>query len=354
MEEPVILSDGHTYEKESIVRWLQEHSTSPMTNLPLANKHWIRNHALEKIIDAYENGTLSEMSDAGSSNPTAPIRPKPILISKKAAAYVVCTEFSLIYTNWDFAHVKFELCQGNVLWTHARYQYGGEYFVQVDKVGLICESHLRSIPYSTEPFVIQAMRNIAYRFIPNNNVSAKINEEAAIKSGTVVSGSLSIKAPDGVTYYYIDSLYQGFVFDRCIDGIAAFKVIECEKPTGSTPWVLEVMHTAIALRKHPDYSQELRLSTELKLLAMVASSARVVGQYGDHFYWVKVGDLTGWVFATRTGETMLHVLVKEPRRITLPPGDGLILACDEVNTCVIIISASPVAQLHNIHSIFID
>mgnify|MGYP001196668684 FL=1 len=52
MIEPVVLSDGHTYEKEAIKIWLREHITSPKTNKPLIlGKHFSTNFALKKTIN---------------------------------------------------------------------------------------------------------------------------------------------------------------------------------------------------------------------------------------------------------------------------------------------------------------
>ena len=62
MRDPVICSDGHTYERENITQWLHNHNTSPLTNQRLANKDLIPNHALRGIIKAYysENDTVKK------------------------------------------------------------------------------------------------------------------------------------------------------------------------------------------------------------------------------------------------------------------------------------------------------
>jgi ankyrin repeat protein len=44
MFDPVITSDGHTYERESITEWLKAHNTSPKTGLALPNKTLTPNH----------------------------------------------------------------------------------------------------------------------------------------------------------------------------------------------------------------------------------------------------------------------------------------------------------------------
>ncbi|EKX45487.1 hypothetical protein GUITHDRAFT_53147, partial [Guillardia theta CCMP2712] len=32
MKDPVIAMDGHSYERQNIERWLEDHNTSPLTN----------------------------------------------------------------------------------------------------------------------------------------------------------------------------------------------------------------------------------------------------------------------------------------------------------------------------------
>lgn len=50
--DPVILMDGHTYEREAIDKWLEHHDTSPMTNAPLPCKAMVPNIALRQQISA--------------------------------------------------------------------------------------------------------------------------------------------------------------------------------------------------------------------------------------------------------------------------------------------------------------
>lgn len=40
MRDPVIATDGFTYERSAIAAWLARSATSPMTNLPLPNEFW--------------------------------------------------------------------------------------------------------------------------------------------------------------------------------------------------------------------------------------------------------------------------------------------------------------------------
>ena len=66
MEDPVICSDGHTYEKHAIETWLRSNSRSPKTNQQLSSRTLIPNHALRSTIegmaqsmDAMKNFTCS-------------------------------------------------------------------------------------------------------------------------------------------------------------------------------------------------------------------------------------------------------------------------------------------------------
>jgi hypothetical protein len=69
-EDPVSTSDGHTYEKKAIEAWLQNHSTSPVTGLPLADKCLKPNFALRMALQSYKDvlGCLN-------------IKPMPVLVS---------------------------------------------------------------------------------------------------------------------------------------------------------------------------------------------------------------------------------------------------------------------------------
>jgi len=53
MHDPVVLSDGHTYERRHIERWLQQHDASPVTGIVLPKKDPFPNHALRNAIEEY-------------------------------------------------------------------------------------------------------------------------------------------------------------------------------------------------------------------------------------------------------------------------------------------------------------
>jgi hypothetical protein len=54
MDDPVMASDGFTYERVAIEEWLQKHSTSPSTKVELINKDLVCNRVLKKMLDAYK------------------------------------------------------------------------------------------------------------------------------------------------------------------------------------------------------------------------------------------------------------------------------------------------------------
>ena len=53
MLEPVITSDGHSYDRNSIARWLEKRDTSPITGEKLAQKKLTLNHSLRSSILAF-------------------------------------------------------------------------------------------------------------------------------------------------------------------------------------------------------------------------------------------------------------------------------------------------------------
>ncbi len=55
MTDPVVTSDGNTYERQAIEQWLKKNNTSPLTNKPLANKKVIPNQHLKNTITKFMN-----------------------------------------------------------------------------------------------------------------------------------------------------------------------------------------------------------------------------------------------------------------------------------------------------------
>lgn len=58
MEDPVVIADGHTFERYAIGEWFRRQdgvATSPLTNLELPHRLMVPNHALKKAIDAWRS-----------------------------------------------------------------------------------------------------------------------------------------------------------------------------------------------------------------------------------------------------------------------------------------------------------
>lgn len=66
MREPVIASDGHTYEKAAIKDWFLKHDTSPVTNRPFEHKGLIANHSFHALVARMEK-YMSDENDKPSS-----------------------------------------------------------------------------------------------------------------------------------------------------------------------------------------------------------------------------------------------------------------------------------------------
>lgn len=54
--DPVICTDGHTYERSAICKWLLNKTTSPMTNLPLRSTSLLPNHTVRAMCNKFING----------------------------------------------------------------------------------------------------------------------------------------------------------------------------------------------------------------------------------------------------------------------------------------------------------
>ena len=54
MDDPVVAADGYTYEATAIAAWMARHSTSPMTNLPLAHSGLTPNLVLRSAIKEWQ------------------------------------------------------------------------------------------------------------------------------------------------------------------------------------------------------------------------------------------------------------------------------------------------------------
>eukprot|EP00966_Prymnesium_polylepis_P226220 5232874-Prymnesium_polylepis.1 len=53
MLNPVVAADGHTYEKEAIVRWLMSKDKSPLTGKKLNDQSLRRNHNIRALVASF-------------------------------------------------------------------------------------------------------------------------------------------------------------------------------------------------------------------------------------------------------------------------------------------------------------
>ena len=50
MSDPCVAADGYTYDRRAIEEWMEDHCTSPVTNLPLQNINLLPNHSVYEAI----------------------------------------------------------------------------------------------------------------------------------------------------------------------------------------------------------------------------------------------------------------------------------------------------------------
>ena len=55
MQDPVIASDGHTYERTGITRWLERSANSPMTGKQMPDKRLVPNHTMKSQIEQWRD-----------------------------------------------------------------------------------------------------------------------------------------------------------------------------------------------------------------------------------------------------------------------------------------------------------
>ena len=84
---PVVASDGHTYEKKAMKKWLDTgNRISPCTGLPLKTKKLIENFTLKKIIDNYKENMLkgvTQMNELDNERKKTSLLLKKLKIMRK-------------------------------------------------------------------------------------------------------------------------------------------------------------------------------------------------------------------------------------------------------------------------------
>lgn len=77
MKDPVIASDGQTYDRDALLQWLQVRSISPLTNEPITAASLVRNYALNAAIQRFV-----ATSAAATGGARAPAAPQPTAVKK--------------------------------------------------------------------------------------------------------------------------------------------------------------------------------------------------------------------------------------------------------------------------------
>jgi hypothetical protein len=61
--DPVMTSDGHTYERMAIEAWFEKHHSSPQTNLVLPNKNLIPNFVIKQLVKAFYEENIDRINN---------------------------------------------------------------------------------------------------------------------------------------------------------------------------------------------------------------------------------------------------------------------------------------------------
>jgi hypothetical protein len=77
MEDPVILADGSSYEREAIVRWVATNNRSPKTNEVLSTRSFFPNNSLKAMIQEYMEKRHRKYLQCPDNHPSKRARPNP-------------------------------------------------------------------------------------------------------------------------------------------------------------------------------------------------------------------------------------------------------------------------------------
>jgi hypothetical protein len=78
MTDPVIGSDGRTYERSAITAWLKDHKTSPITREPMSASSLKPNYTVKAMTDRYNTNTIT----------IVPVQPAPQTITTYSYQYL--------------------------------------------------------------------------------------------------------------------------------------------------------------------------------------------------------------------------------------------------------------------------
>jgi hypothetical protein len=109
MINPVVLIEtGHSYEAANITRWLDMHSTCPMTGLKLHSKQLSSNRALRQLIAGWAAAHGIALPAAPMYTPVLPVGPSPAIVrtaQPRAAAAQAVLPSSMPHTELSVPHL---------------------------------------------------------------------------------------------------------------------------------------------------------------------------------------------------------------------------------------------------------
>lgn len=85
--DPVIGSDGHTYERENITAWIQKHSTSPITREPMDVSSLRSNYTVKKLVDDFVSSSRQKQYEFRLNIDVAKAKARPIFQSANKTIY---------------------------------------------------------------------------------------------------------------------------------------------------------------------------------------------------------------------------------------------------------------------------
>ena len=198
MNDPVLLGDGQSYERIVVEDWLENHSTSPMTNAPLTNKDIVPNIALRQMI---EDWALQDRT-GGASPCTARLQFQVSykLWNGEERLTVIDREFPVTTSRAQAErYIESSVCAMNALQASANMSKGGEYLQS--RVNLVsfqrllqrtmrtkfdCQSYLAYITHAEpldqfmrEQAMLQVMQSNS---IMSNTSSTETRDDDASKS----------------------------------------------------------------------------------------------------------------------------------------------------------------------------
>src|SRR5271163_1888902 len=85
--DPVIGSDGHTYERKNITAWIQKHATSPITRQPMDLNSLRPNYIVKKMVEDFAALSLQKQYQFRLDIDVCKSKPRPIFQSSYKTIY---------------------------------------------------------------------------------------------------------------------------------------------------------------------------------------------------------------------------------------------------------------------------